>query len=439
MNTTNKKQNFHMQKIFTFFLLITCLPLFVIAQDSEIKYENYVYDENIRTVKFHVNGDPLGMPILPLKTNAQFLLSFDDMGDEDKNYTYSILHCDSNWQPSDLTELEFIDGYMDEAIDEYEFSFKTLREYTHYELLFPNDNITWTISGNYILLVHEDEDDEKRLIFTRRFMVVDYGKQVNIENQLVAAAKVNNLRTHHEFDFVVNHENELLRNPERTIKAVVLQNQRWDNAIFDIIPTYTRDNMIVFDYQGQIVFPAGKEFRFFDTRTLRTISLEVEEVYAYPDRYEVILEKDYKRGNLAYLHNEDANGSFVVDNFDMHNGQLSADYPDVFFTLNSPTVYQNSDVYIVGAFNDWRLTNKMTYNELISSYVASIPLKQGYHNYAYAVVSPPKDKTEKPVLNLTEIEGDWYETKNEYTFLIYYRPPGGNYDQLIADLVFETN
>lgn len=426
----------NLTQVITFFFLIT--PALIFSQDENIKYENHTYLDGIRTVQFHVNGDPLGMPILPLSTDAQFKLSFDDMSSEVKDYTYNIIHCDQNWQPSGLTELEYIDGYMDEPVDEYEFSFKTLQEYTHYELLFPNEDIKWTISGNYLMLVYEDDEEGKRLALTRRFMVVDYDFQLKIELRQVSAAKVDKLRTHDEFDFVINHENTPIRNPERTINAVVLQNQRWDNAIFEIPPTYSRNNSIIFDYQDKVVFPAGNEFRYFDMRTLRTRSLQIRDILYFPDHYEVILEKDRKRGSLAYLFSQDANGGYFIDNYDQHNGHLSSDYPDVFFTLYSPAVYQGNDVYVVGAFNDWSLKNKMVYNDAINSYVAKIPLKQGYHNYAYALLPHEKEENEKQILDLSTIEGDSDETRNEYTFLIYYRPSGASYDQLIGSLIFET-
>lgn len=424
-------------KCLALFLLVNPVPYTLSAQEEEnIRYENYVYLDNIRTVKLNVNGDPISLPMLPLNGGASFELSFDDLGPDVKTYTYAFVHCDKNWQPSPLTTMEYVDGFLNELLDDYEFSNKTLTEYTHYSLIFPNDDVVWTISGNYLLIIHEDDVDGKRLAITRRFMVVDYNSLVDIELKPVSPAMAGRLKTYHEFDFMVNHEKTPIRNPEREISAVVLQNQRWDHAIMDIPPTYTRGNSIIFDYQGRIAFPAGKEFRFFDLRTLRTRSLGIHEIMRFGDHYEVVLDKDAKRGTLAYLFREDLNGGFVIDNFDGYVPEVSADYADVFFALSSPTEYDDADIFIVGAFNDWRLKDKMVYNDAINSYVAKIPFKQGFHNYAYAFQPKGSKKTDKESLNLSELEGDWYETENEYTFLIYYHPIGSNYDQLIASLVY---
>jgi hypothetical protein len=426
------------------YVLTLCLAFFsfssiIEAQEEEnLRYENYVYLDNIRTVQFHVDGNPLSIPMLPLDAGAQFELSFDDLDPDVKNYTYTFVHCDKNWNPSPLTDIEYADGFLDETLRDYEFSNKTLTEYTHYSLLFPNDDVIWSISGNYLLIVHEDEDEGKRVAITRRFMVVDYNTLVSIDLRQVTPSLVEKLKTHHEFDFVVNHEKTPIRNPQREITATVLQNHRWDNAITGVPPTYTRGNSIVFDYQNKVVFPASKEFRYFDMRSLRTLSLEINDILRFDDHYEVILDKDVKRGSLAYLYREDLNGNYLIDNFDDHSPELTGDYADVLFALSSPTEYYDADIFIVGAFNDWRLKDKMVYNNTINSYVAKISLKQGYHNYAYAFMPKGTSETNKSEINLSELEGDWYETKNEYTVLIYYHPIGSNYDQLVGSLTYIT-
>lgn len=426
----------------TLFTLLLTLFVFgtSFSQDEDnLRYENYVYLDHIRTVRFQVHGEPLTLPMLPLDGSGQFELSFDDLGDEVKNYTYTFVHCDKNWNPSGLTDIEYVDGFLNEALDDYEFSNQTLTEYTHYSLVFPNEDVTWTISGNYLLMIHLDDVDGRQLAITRRFMVVDYNTLVDVELQQVSPAMPGKLKTHHEFDFSLNHEQFPIRNPEREISATVLQNHRWDNAVTNIPPTYTRGNSIIFDYQGKVYFPAGKEFRFFDTRTLRTLSIGLTNIMRYDDTYEVTLEKDGKRGSLAYLFREDINGNFVIDNFDDRVPDMSSDYTDVLFALSSPTEYDDADIFVVGGFNNWRLSHKMVYNNSINSYVAKIPFKQGFHNYAYAFQPRGAQDTDDRQINLSELEGDWYETENEYTVLIYYSPIGSNYDQLIGSLTHITS
>jgi hypothetical protein len=53
-------------------------------------------------------------------------------------------------------------------------------------------------------------------------------------------------------------------------------------------------------------------------------------------------------------------------------------------------------------------------------------LKQGYYNYTYISVNDnkPSDKF--------ELEGDYWETENAYTILIYYKSFTDRSDQLIG-------
>ncbi|MBK8879346.1 MAG: hypothetical protein IPN74_12580 [Haliscomenobacter sp.] len=77
----------------------------------------------------------------------------------------------------------------------------------------------------------------------------------------------------------------------------------------------------------------------------------------------------------------------------------------------------------------------MAYNNAINAYVLKTPLKQGFYDYAYAMT--PRN-TEKKAVNLSPLEGDWFETENDYTILIYYRPFGGRYDQVIGMAQFNS-
>lgn len=417
-----------MKSVYLYWLLF--LPLVVLSQDENLKYENYTYKKNIKSVKFHIDGLLLSIPILDLNSSNQLLLSFDDLDlDTDvKDYTYYLVHCDRDWKPSNLTEMDYLNGFQGERIEDYRFSFKTVTPYTHYELRLPNEDIRITKSGNYLLKIY-DEEEEKTLAITRRFLVVD--NQVRVIPRLVRPSRVSKSRTHHEIDFTVEHERLQIRSPQQEVRATILQNGRWDNAIQDIAPLFIRPSSLIFDHQDKIVFPAGNEFRQLDLRSLRYSSEEISVIENYEDRIEVILFKDEKRAARVFLTNSEINGSFVIESQDQADSDLSSNYANVLFSLYSPNEYFEKDVYLIGELTEWKLKPefKMVHNPALNAYVIKLTLKQGYYNYAYAFVS----KDDKPgTLNLSEIEGDFHETNNQYTILIYYRPFGERYDQLIG-------
>ena len=412
---------------------ILLLPLLGRAQLEDIKNYDYVYVDNIKSVRFHLDGLSLTYPIVDLGSSTPLVLSFDDLDGDVKDYSYRLIHCDRDWQPSQLNTMEYLDGFTEELIDNFQYSFKTVQLFTHYRLFLPNNDMRWTISGNYLLVVYEDEGD-KIPVITRRFMVVD--PKVQIQPRLVRPSQVSKSRTHQEIDFSVDHQRLDIRSPQIEIRAAVLQNGRWDNAVTDLKPFFTRTNELIFDYQDKIVFPAGREFRYLDLRSLRFRSENVSAIESYRDGYEVILYKDEKRTNQSFFTREDINGKFVIESYDQRDFDLSGDYADVLFTLYSPADL-GGDVYLMGAISDWlpKEEFKMVYNPAINGYIVKVLLKQGYYEYAYGVMP---DVEGVRTLDLTETEGNSHETQNDYTIIVYYRPFGSRYDQIIGAVTFDT-
>ncbi len=445
-----------------FFLLIVFASLIVKgtaqdAADEGLVYEDKVYVDNIKTVQCYNGKDILSDPIVELNSSEQIVLRFDDMDAEIKDYIYTFVHCDKNWKPSALEDIEYIDGFTDEEIDYAEFSTNTLVEYSHYSIALPNENITWTLSGNYLLKVYEDED-EKKLVLTRRFMVVE--SIMSIAISLDYPTNVGKLKTHHEIDFDIIHKDVRIKNPQNDIYVVVMQNDRWDNAITDLVPIFYRENKLVYDYQDKIVFPALKEFRWLDMRSFRFKSDKIRNIERFSDGYIVDLKRDKKRGFKPFSTVFDVNGNFIIQDldrtqnlistntvtlrnlfnkelatYDVERNNLETDYADVYFSLAAPVEIDDREVYLFGAFSEWGLRDefKMEYNDELKAYETKVELKQGYYNYFYAVIDP---KTKE--IDLEEIEGNWYETENEYSILVYYTPQGAQYDKLVAVKQFRS-
>jgi len=409
--------------------LFLLLPLFAQAQVQET---DNTYVDYIRSVRMSPNGIMLGYPILELYSNAQLFVSFDDLSDEVKNFTFTVVHCDANWEPSNLTENEYINGFPEDRVDEYSFSANTRTPFVHYFFALPNQDMSFSKSGNYVLKVYEDED-ERTLVFTRRFMIVE--PVFRLFPRVVRPSQVSKSDTHQEIDFLVTHKGIDIRNPLMEVQAAVLQNGRWDNAVTGIVPQFVRPEEMSFDYQNKIVFEAGKEFRPLDLRSFRYPSGDIANIEVYSDGIDITLGKDLKRANQVYLEYYDLNGQYVIESTDLGDPVLEADYARVLFTMDSPTEFEDADVYIQGSFSDWQLRPefKMAYNYRIRAYVGEVLLKQGFYNYYYSLV--PR-KGGRP--SIEDTEGNWYETENDYTVLVYYRPFGERYDRLVAATTFKA-
>ena len=108
--------------------------------------------------------------------------------------------------------------------------------------------------------------------------------------------------------------------------------------------------------------------------------------------------------------------------------RIHAEYAWIHFSLDHPKRDPNEAIYLYGNFNNYVLEDatRMQYNENTRRYELPLLLKQGFYNYKYVVTKDGKKLDENPV------SGDFWQTENEYDVLIYYRPPGGRYDELIG-------
>ena len=424
-----------MRQVILLTCLIALLPSGILhAQDEGIRYENYIYDDDIRTVQLHLNGASQTNPMLELRPpNGALVLEFDHLGGDIKDYLYTFVHCNSNWEPSDLVDNEYIEGYNEDRILEFENSLNTLTPYVHYTLRLPNSNMRWTKSGNYLLKIY-DNDDEKRLVLTRRFLVVE--SQWGIEAQFVRPARVDKFDTHHEIDFTINYRNFRIQNPQQDVKAYVMQNFRWDNMIGPLPPFAQRETKLVYDYQDKVVFPAGKEWRFFDMRAFDSRGEGVKRMSEKDDYYEVTLYTEQSRGTSSYLFRADLNGKYAIDNKQYNQTLAECDYAKVLFSLTQNAPLEDEDVYVFGELSDWRLLPefKMEYLPEAKAYIAEPFLKQGYYNYMYVFL---KDGTSFG--DESWLEGNHYETENNYWILVYHRPQTERYDKLVACRKFASN
>lgn len=411
-------------------------------------YTNFTYDPNLRTVRLHLDGFPVSQPIVELNSGNRLHLSFDDLSNEIQRYRYRIVHCSMNWEPSSLSALEYNTGFEVATILDYDFSYRAQASYVHYDLVLPNADVGWKLSGNYALLVY-DEDDEETPVLVRRFMVVD--RKVDIAAAVTRAATANKIQTHQEVDFNVNTERFSIRSPLQELRACVLQNGRWDNAIVGVQPAMQRTNEVLFNYQGKIVFPGGNEFRNLDLRSVTAPAAAITFIDRGPERVEIGLEADQRRDTRAYFFYVDVNGDFVNisfdrpvinvtdpffrENFDRLQLDFTGEYIDTYFRFEASQPYFDQELYLFGAFTNWKLLPeyRLRYNEAERSYTGKFPFKQGFYNYYYVLAEPQKGRADQqPTVIQSETEGDFNETENDYTILVYYRPFGGRFDQLVG-------
>ena len=327
-----------------------------------------------------------------------------------------------NWEPSNVFRNEYIEGFDENVITDSEQSFNTLQNYTNYKVRFPNINTKITKSGNYLISVL-NEDDE--IVFSRR--AVFYEDKTTVGVAVYRSRNTQTLNKQQTVQFTVNHPNLNINNPNQEIKVTLLQNDNWNTAITNLEPNFFKPNQLVYNYTLKTNFWGGNEFLHFDNKAIQNTSVTVAKTER-KDVFHNYLHLQEERANKPYTYNPDINGQFVVRTINNSNSKIEADYAKVHFYLEAFEPYQNKEVYIYGAFNNFKLLpeNKMKYNKKTGLYESTILLKQGFYNYSFAT------KNDYGKIDLTEVDGSFFETENNYTVIVYYKPFGGLYYKAIG-------
>lgn len=397
----------------------------IVIIEPTIIYKNETFNRQIKTVLCHNTIDELSLPIINLNSAEQLLISFDDLDTDIKDYYFTIIHCKSDWTASDLMQSEYIDGFTDEPITNYEFSFNTLQKYSHYSFNFPTEELKPLLSGNYVFKIYEQGGET---IAFKRFMVLE--TMLTIKAEVRRATLVDDRKTKHEIDFIIKHPNITIADPFSDIKVTIKQNNRGDNAITDLKPLFVKNNELIYDYQEDNTFWGNNEFRHFDIKSLRYQSERIKEIIFDSTYHHVYLFNDRKRPFDLYSIEPDINGKFLIKSQEGWKSSIEADYAFVHFTLPVDHI-SYGELYVIGEFTNWQLeaANKLKYNADKMQYEASIYLKQGYYNYHYAL----KDTTTNRV-DVSFIEGTHYQTRNDYYIYVYYRAVGDRYDRFVGFL-----
>ncbi|MFW6257839.1 MAG: DUF5103 domain-containing protein, partial [Prolixibacteraceae bacterium] len=335
--------------IFTFFCLAWSS---ILAQEENYYYENAIYNENIKTVQMYRDGFELSDPIHELGEQTPLVFKFDDLAGEIKDYSYTVVHCDAGWNESFMPQSDYLDGFTENPVEDYALSFNTTFDYVNYLLYLPNENLQFKVSGNYALVIYENNDREN-IVVTQRFHVVE--PIVEVEGTVRRATLDAFKGEHHEVDFSVFHEDLEIQNPREEVKVVITQNNRWDNAVRDLKPLFIRDRRLVYDYNKENVFVAGNEFRYFDIRTTRVNGEGVYSTEFHRPYYHKTLMVDEIRSNKKFFSYQEMNGKYTVESQDpeTEDCDTECDYFFVHFTLPLESVLLGGTVNVFGELTNW--------------------------------------------------------------------------------------
>ncbi|HEU0065417.1 MAG TPA: DUF5103 domain-containing protein, partial [Flavisolibacter sp.] len=216
------------------------------------------------------------------------------------------------------------------------------------------------------------------------------------------------------------------------IKVTVLQNKNWKTSLLLDKPTLFRGNYYEYNDEDKTTFPAGREYRWIDLRSLRLMSDRMQRMDNKGDTTTVIVKPDPSRASQRYIYYADLNGSYTIESLENINPFWQADYAYVHFSFFPPDnrPFEGKDVYLTGEITNYGEDNsgKMSFNQERGAYEKTLLLKQGFYNYIYTTI--PANGSGYP--DLSETEGNYWSTENTYIVLVYFRPFGARYDSVIG-------
>lgn len=382
-------------------------------------------NEHAKTLRVTSGGNIFAPPVVVLGSNDRLDISFDILADDRDFLRFRVIRCDANWQPSKIAENEWLDGFNESMIDDYRFSNATSVHYVNYFFQFPNEDINPRLSGNYLIQVYP-EDDPDDIWLQQRVMISEQTAPVSAT--VTSRTDVDYNDAHQQLEIAVDLERADIADPFNDLRVMISQNGRGDNEVALTHPLRLSGKSAIYEHQAPLIFDAGNEYRRFEISNVNYPGLNVEHIGYYEPYYHFTLFEDVSRVGESYRYDQTQNGRFVVREYNSGDSDVDADYAVVHFTLDYPEM-PGTMIFLDGDFTQRRFdpASQMHYNKQSGKYEKALLLKQGHYNYQYLAVPPGATSGKTAV-----IEGDKYQTQNEYLIKVYSRGPLDRTDRLIS-------
>ncbi|WP_288307516.1 DUF5103 domain-containing protein [uncultured Muribaculum sp.] len=413
--------------LFTFAIVFN-----IVAQNNGLSTATRSFSDRFRTIQAHVDGNDQLPPIISFKSNDRIVISFDELAEEHSNLQYSLIHCNAEWKPDNLVESEFLDGFNYAEVGDFQYSRSTTVHYVNYRIILPNENMMPLVSGNYLLYVYRDDNPETKLLQVR-FQVSE--QAVGIYGNVETSTDIDHRARHQQLNIEVDGGDDLsLDDLSNRLIVVVQQNARNDNSTTITHPQFITGKRAHYSHLRPLIFPAGNEYRRFETVSTLYPGMNIEQIDFANGIYHMKVHTDSVRATSGYSYDITQKGRFRIREYNSADADTEADYVMTHFELKLPGGMQAPlPIYIDGDLGNRVIgpETQMRYQPSEGVYRTAILLKQGSYNYQYIMPDLKSSAT-------AGIEGDFYQTDNEYTVSVYYRQPGKRYDRLLGTAILKS-
>lgn len=423
-------------------LCVVCAAVFTAsARDTFTR----IIDPNFSTLKVMVDGDFMSPPVITSGADQRVLISFDEKAEDRSYLRYRLVHCNADWQPSRLIDSEILRGFNYAEVTDYGFSTNTFIHYVNYHITIPSEDMMPLVSGNYLVEVYREDEPEQAVLQVRLSIAEP---RVTASGELSVNTDRGTMDRWQQLSLTVDLSEYLrdnrVANPLTDIIVTVERNGDPLSAVTLAPPLRQSGSKLIYDHQPALIFPAWNEYRRFETVNVLSPGMGVDSMRFDGNIYHAWLTPDVPRADRQYFYDSTQHGRFMVRELNATDSDLGADYVMTHFTLLQPE-YLDGDVYVQGEMNGYLPTAawRMTYSPELGGYTLAVPLKQGSYNYRYAVAPKQVAGMEATDLNASlipdpsPVEGDKYQTRNEYLVRVWHRDPMARADRLIGTAVIQ--
>lgn len=380
--------------------------------------------QSIKSVQLFKKGDPNEAPFLELGSNSKLILEFDELTTISGQFRVKFTHHTKNWEESGLPDIWVYNGVNELFIRGGEKNQLSLPDYFHYAFEFPNRDLKFKLSGNYLIHIYDFQSNTE--LFSLPFFVTENEgvltyKTETILNQGDDGSAIDQL-------FGVFNYPDFVEFPQFNLSYSFVQNRFWKNAKFADQTAFITDGSTDFHLSRGNSFPANFDFSSLD---LNDFSLQNRQIFnVEPARIppRVILRDDF----LNFLSDPRIVSESELGEF---NRKRDGKYADVFFRLNTGGRFQHSNsFYLIGNFNQWSISsrNKLIYNSALGVFETRVLMKEGNYRYKYVTL-------ENGDINDLTLSDTITKQAQEYIGFVYYRDPELQYDRLLLSKNIYSN
>lgn len=429
-------------------LIYTLFGISLALNASAATTATAIFEPMMRTLSLTLNGNLMADPVMRLGGNDRLVVSFDEIADDRRYLRCRLIHCNADWQPSRLVESEYVDGFNFAEIEDFGFSQNTFIHYVNYRFEIGGDSLRPLVSGNYLLQVY-DEDDPDKVLLQARFRVAE--DVYRIAGKADGRTDKGFNTEHQQLALTLAPAGRVECNPYTDLMVEITQNGRPDTSRILYHPQRMEGDRVIYEHLPGLIFPSGNEYRRFETVRTTYPGMGIDSIAYEEPMYHAWLAMAESRADRSYLYDSTQRGRFKIDEYNSTDPDLGADYVMTHFTLDFPELTEG-EIFVEGdlSLRGYSEFNRMKYDRSDGLYHLSMPLKQGSYNYQY--VARPRAGIDADIniggnfrdggentggntmaADASVVEGNHYETINEYGVYVYLRQPGSRYDRLIGN------